>query len=68
MSSTSLPEVLTVPEVCKLLRLSKNTVYEAARKNRIPGMVRVGKVLRFSRDRVLAWIDTGQGALSGSKA
>ena len=45
-------QVMTVPEVCKALRLNRSTVYRHAQ---ILGGVKVGKALRFSR----AFIESG---------
>jgi len=54
-----LPPVLTIPEVAKLLRLSRGAAYMAAARGHIPGVVRVGKALRVSRDAVLEWLSQG---------
>jgi excisionase family DNA binding protein len=56
----SLPEVLTVPELMALLRISRNTAYEGLRSGQIPGAVRVGKAIRVSKDAVLRWLDQGR--------
>ena len=55
-TGSDLPEFLKVDELAELLRLNRKTIYEAARRDEIPGAVRVGQVLRFRRDAVLAWI------------
>lgn len=54
------PEVLTADEVAKLLRVNRKTVYAAFRQGEIPGGRRVGGTIRFSRARVLMWLDDGQ--------
>jgi len=51
----NLPEVLGVPEVACLLRVSTNAVYAAAAREEIP-CARVGRTLRFSRVGVLEWL------------
>lgn len=53
------PEVLTVDEVAKLLRVNRKTVYEAVQRDEIPGAFHIGRVIRFSRDQLLTW--AGQG-------
>lgn len=53
------PEVLTVDEVAKLLRVNRKTVYEAVQRDEIPGAFHIGRVIRFGRDQLLAW--AGQG-------
>jgi excisionase family DNA binding protein len=55
---SSSPEILTATEVASLLRVNRKTLYEAVQRDQIPGVVRVGRVLRFHRDAVLAWIRT----------
>ena len=56
--SLALPEILTATEVAGLLRVNRKTLYEAVQRDQIPGVVRVGRVLRFHRDAVLEWIRT----------
>jgi excisionase family DNA binding protein len=51
-----LPEFLKAEELADLLRINRKTIYEAARRDEIPGAVRVGRLLRFRRDAVLAWM------------
>jgi excisionase family DNA binding protein len=46
-----LPEVLTVPEVMAVLRLSRNSVYAAIRAGEIP-VVRIGRRLLVPRVRL----------------
>ena len=54
--NSNLPEFLKAEEVAELLRVNRKTVYEAASRDEIPGVVRVGRVIRFRRDAVLAWV------------
>ena len=51
-----LPVFLKAEEIAKLLRIHINTVYEAAARDEIPGVVRVGRNVRFRRDAVLEWV------------
>jgi excisionase family DNA binding protein len=53
---SDLPEFLKAEELADLLRINRKTIYEAARRDEIPGAVRVGRLLRFRRDAVLAWM------------
>ena len=39
-------EVLTVPEVCKILRLGRSSVYQGLRTGAIPGARYIGRTLR----------------------
>ena len=59
---STLPPVLTVEEVARLLRISRGAAYQAARRGELPGVRRVGRTLRVSRDAVLTWL--GQGCVS----
>jgi excisionase family DNA binding protein len=47
------PEFLTVDEAAALLRLNRNTLYEAIHKGRMTGVVRVGKRIRIRRAALL---------------
>ncbi len=55
-SRSVLPDFLKAEEVAALLRIDRKTVYEAAKRHEIPGVIRLGRVLRFRRDAVLAWM------------
>jgi excisionase family DNA binding protein len=62
MSTTHDAPVLRADDVAKLLGVDRKTVYAAAERGEIPGTIRIGRLLRFSRAKVLAWM--GQGAPS----
>lgn len=49
-------DLLTVPEVARLLRVRESTVYTWAEAGLLP-CHRVGRLLRFDRGQVLAWLD-----------
>lgn len=53
-----LPAMLTAEEASTLLRVRKPQLYALARDRVIP-VVRVGRQVRFNRDRLLEWIDNG---------
>jgi excisionase family DNA binding protein len=57
----ALAPVLTVDEVAALLRVERKTVYAAIQRAEIPGVRRIGSILRISRDAVLDWLAKGQG-------
>ncbi len=48
-------DVLTVKELCELLRLHPSTVYKLIRQNKIPRF-RVGNEWRFRRDVIERWM------------
>jgi excisionase family DNA binding protein len=47
---------MTVEELAVLMRVRPKTVYAAIRHNQIPGIVRVGRLIRISRPAVLGWL------------
>ena len=47
--------ILTLKEVCKILRVHPTTMYKAARQGQIPSF-RVGNEWRFKRDSILQWM------------
>ncbi|MEM5947135.1 PTS sugar transporter subunit IIA [Spirochaetia bacterium 38H-sp] len=52
----SYPPILTTEEVASILRLSERTVIKFAKEGTIPAM-KVGGQFRFSRDKLIEWID-----------
>ena len=46
-------------EVCRLLIIGKNTLYEWCRLNIIPHK-RVGRVLLFSRKKIYEWLENNE--------
>jgi excisionase family DNA binding protein len=52
-----LPVTLTVREVCQVLRLSRNAVYELVRTNGIPH-THLGRAIRVSRDALRQHIES----------
>ncbi len=48
-------EILTVKEVCDLLRIHPSTVYKLTREGRIPSF-RVGSDWRFRKDVIGRWL------------
>ena len=53
--------ILNVDELAELLRMNRKSVYAAIRRGEIPGVRRVGRTIRVSRDAVLKWLGDGQG-------
>lgn len=52
-------ETLRADEVAALLDVDRKTVYECAERGKIPGLIRIGRCVRFSRVVVLAWVRQG---------
>jgi excisionase family DNA binding protein len=65
--AAGLPPVLTVHELAALLRVDRKTVYNLISGGDIPGVRRLGKTIRISRDAVLRWLSEGQGRVSRSR-
>jgi excisionase family DNA binding protein len=57
-----LPAVLTVEEVASLLRVDRKTAYAAVVRGEVPGVRRLGRCIRISRDAVLRWLADGEDA------
>jgi excisionase family DNA binding protein len=66
--AAGLPPVLTVEEVADLLRVDRKTAYAAIAEGGVPGVRRVGRCIRVSRDAVLEWLDRGEQRARGRKA
>ena len=60
-ADSSLPPVLTVEEVADLMRVDRKTAYAAIAEGELPGVRRVGRCIRISRDVFLQWLAAGQG-------
>ena len=58
-------KLLSVEAIAERCDIPKSTVYEMARQNRIGGVVRLGRKLRFDPDKFEAWLDAGGEALPG---
>ena len=52
---TTAHEVLTLKELCDLLRIHPPTIYKLLREGRIPSF-RIGSEWRFRRDVILRWM------------
>lgn len=50
---------IKVPDVATLMDVPASTVYDLARQNRIVGMVRFGRHIRFDRDKLERWLQAG---------
>ena len=50
---------LTAQEVAKLLKLPLASLYELVRSNRIAGIVRLGRRIRFDAEALNDWLASG---------
>jgi excisionase family DNA binding protein len=53
--------LLTVPQVARLLGMTPKAIYHRAERGQLPGVVRVGRSLRFRRADLLRCISEGRG-------
>ena len=49
--------ILTIEEVAEYLRVKKRTVYDWAKKGKIPAMKTVGQ-WRFKKDKIDEWLES----------
>jgi excisionase family DNA binding protein len=59
-SGRALPQVLTVEEVADLMRVDRKTAYAAIAGGGVPGVRRIGRCIRVSRDELLRWLEQGE--------
>jgi excisionase family DNA binding protein len=57
-------EILTLPEVAKLLKVTDKSVYSLAQKGTLPGF-KVGGQWRFKRVDIDAWIEEQKATVQG---
>lgn len=57
--------VLTIDEAARLLRVNRKTLYQAVKLGQVPGVVRLGRVIRLSRTALLHWMDGNGGPALG---
>lgn len=58
-SLNTLPPVLTVEEVADLMRVDRKTAYAAIADGGVPGVRRLGRCIRVSRDVFIRWLEEG---------
>ncbi len=58
MKLSDAPDLLTVPEVAKLLRIGKNQAYEAVKRGDIPS-IKIGKTIRIPKHHIANWLLEG---------
>ena len=49
--------LMTVAEVADFIRTSRNAVYAMVGRGQWPGVIRIGRNLRFRRDTLLDWLN-----------
>lgn len=46
-------EFLSIDEAAVLLRINRHTLYEAVKRGEVPGIVKIGRILRIRRSALL---------------
>jgi excisionase family DNA binding protein len=59
MIGTETKVVYSAQEIMRLLGLSKNLIYKAVERNQLPGIIRVGKRILFSKQAIDAMLASG---------
>ena len=54
------PRFLSVPEVARLLRISRGRAYEMANDGSLPGVIRLGRTIRVDRERLISGLAKAQ--------
>lgn len=62
-----MPDVLTMDELAALLRVDRKTAYAAVMRGEVPGVRRLGRCIRISRDAVMRWLAEGEAAPRGRR-
>jgi len=56
----SVPDVMTIEQLCSYLQLSRSTLYKLAQEGKLPGH-KVGKHWRFSKQVIDEWLRGREG-------
>jgi len=60
------PQIMTVDEVARYIRVHRSTIYRLAKNDMIPA-TKVGNQWRFRRDLIDDWLAEGKGGSFGSR-
>lgn len=55
----NLPELLTIRELAKVLKLSPRSIWRLVRNQELPAPVRIGGSIRWRADAITRWINDG---------
>ena len=62
MPASSLPHLLTVPEVAAVLRTSTKAIYVMMSRGQLPGVTRIGGRVLVREDDLLDWLDRSRAS------
>lgn len=51
------PDLITVPEAARILRISRSQAYDLAQQGKLPGLFRIGGSLRVNKPKLVAYIE-----------
>jgi excisionase family DNA binding protein len=55
--TATLPTLLTIDDVARVLRTSRGAVYAMAARGQLPGLTRIGRRVLIRADALLDWLD-----------
>ena len=58
-NTAKLPELLTIRELAKVLKLSPRSIWRLVKNHQLPAPVRIGGSIRWRADTITRWIDKG---------
>lgn len=61
MPDSAFPELVSIRDAARLLKVSHTKLYEMAARGELPGLLRVGKTYRVNVDALRAWIERNSG-------
>jgi excisionase family DNA binding protein len=56
LDAGELPPILDAEDVASLLRTTRTAVYAMVERRQLPGVMRIGRRVRFRRDTLLTWL------------
>jgi excisionase family DNA binding protein len=59
--ATDYPEIMTITETCKYLRIPRSSLYKLAQEGKIPCQ-KVGRHWRFRREAIDRWLENNPNA------
>jgi excisionase family DNA binding protein len=60
--------LLNVPELCEYLSLPKASIYTMVSLGKLPGVVRLGRALRFEKSAIDGWVNAQAATQSNAQA
>lgn len=67
VKSGTLPELLTIRELAKVLKLSPRSIWRLVKNQKLPVPVRIGGSIRWRADEITRWINDGCQEPGGDK-